>query len=264
MNSLPRIFKRFAPQFLHMILVPLFFFAFCLIYKPLGVESLLGMEWFGVRLSLVVSIMLLCMVVTRVLYYYIPSGLNYSLYILWCFGEIVLMTFFVAFYLWMAKDKTDVYFDTVIAVFRVLFLSLAFPYLILGLSMAVYEKNKISSADVSENRIKFYDDKHNLRFVVAPNNILYILADVNYVKIYYSESNTVRSYVLRNSMKAIEPVCGENGIIRCHRSYFVNPSRIKILRKDKEGIMVAELDMRDTPHVPVTKRYYDSVVEKMD
>lgn len=263
MNSLPRIFKRFSPQFLHMILVPVFFFAFCLIYRPLGVEELFGEDWFGVRLSLVVSIMLLCMVTTRVLYYYIRTDFNYPLYILWCFGEIVLMSFLVAFYLFKAEVLPVDYFDYVISVFRVLFLSLLFPYTTLALSMVIYEHNKHSGSGTDERRLRFHDDKHSLKFIVSPSNIMYIAADVNYVKIYYTESGVIRNYVLRNSMKSIEDICTSNGILRCHRSYYVNPSHIRVLRKDKEGVMLAELDLNDAPHIPVTKRYYDSIVDAM-
>ena len=34
---------------------------------------------------------------------------------------------------------------------------------------------------------------------------------------------------------------------------------VKVLRKDHEGGVFAELDASDVRHIPVTKRYYDSL-----
>ena len=44
-----------------------------------------------------------------------------------------------------------------------------------------------------------------------------------------------------------------------HRSYLINPVHVKVLRKDKEGVVYAELDAPEVQHIPVTKRYYASV-----
>ena len=58
-------------------------------------------------------------------------------------------------------------------------------------------------------------------------------------------------------MKAIDELCQDNGLLRCPRSYYINPSHVKVLRKDKEGVVYAELDEKDVMHIPVTKKYYD-------
>ena len=75
----------------------------------------------------------------------------------------------------------------------------------------------------------------------------------------YLEHSKARNYVLRSSMKALEEVCLENGLVRCHRSYFVNPQHIKTLRKEQEGVVYAELDASELQHVPVSKRYMDAL-----
>ena len=60
-------------------------------------------------------------------------------------------------------------------------------------------------------------------------------------------------------MKSIETLCAKNSLVRCHRSYFVNPSHIKMLRKDENGLVFADIDTPETTSVPVTKRYYANV-----
>ena len=64
-------------------------------------------------------------------------------------------------------------------------------------------------------------------------------------------------------MKNIEKAVEGHGIVRSHRSYFVNPSHVKVLRKDKYGFVVAEFNIPDVNPVPISKSYYESIAELM-
>ena len=64
-------------------------------------------------------------------------------------------------------------------------------------------------------------------------------------------------------MRSVDELCLSNGLIRCHRSYYVNPSHIKVLRKEKEGVVVAELDMHDVRDIPVSKKFYTQLAEML-
>jgi DNA-binding LytR/AlgR family response regulator len=64
-------------------------------------------------------------------------------------------------------------------------------------------------------------------------------------------------------MKAIDEVCQEHGLIRCQRSFYVNPQHIRVLRKEKDGVVFAELDVDGAKQIPVTKRYYDRLAEML-
>ena len=72
------IYRRFIPQLLHIIILPISFFVFMLIYTPSGIMEFLGHEWFGVHLTIMSSIILLSVCVSRILYYFIPMRLNYT------------------------------------------------------------------------------------------------------------------------------------------------------------------------------------------
>ena len=265
MSQVSKIFRRFVPQLLHMIVLPVFFFAFMLIYRPFNSVAFIGGEWFGVHLTISSCIVLLSVIMIRMLYYYLPLKINYSLYILWCIGEIIFMSFFVALYLWLVLHKPLPYFEVFATSFQYLSLTLVIPYIVLGLSCRLYEYHNQpdDNSASSLQRMRFYDDRHNLKIVLTPEAILYITAEENYVDIFYTENGKVRNYVLRSSMKALEELCQDHGLIRCHRSYYVNPAHVKVLRKDKEGIVYAELDAKDVMHIPVTKRYYDRLSEML-
>lgn len=265
MSQVSRIFRRFVPQLLHMIVLPIFYFAFMLIYRPFNAIGFMGSEWFGVHLTISSCIVLLSTIAVRLLYYYLPMKINYSLYIFWCLGEIIFSSFFVALYLWLVLHKPVPYFEAFATSFQYLSLTLVIPYVILGISLRLYEyhnkQNDSSSASI--HRMRFYDEKHNLKLVLMPETVLYITAEENYVNIFYNENGKLRNYVLRSSMKALDELCQDNGMIRCHRSYYVNPSHVKVLRKEKEGVIYAELDAKDVMHIPVTKRYYDRLSEML-
>ena len=265
MAQVASIFRKFVPQLLHMIVLPLFFFTFMLIYRPRGIEGFLGTEWFGVHLTIISCITLFCAVLSRVAYYFIPMRINYTLYVLWCLGEVIFTSFFAALYIWLVLNKSMPYFEFVVTAFQYLFFSQVFAYVILALSMRIYEYHSRQNAEHegTTQRIRFYDSQHNLKIVLTAPTVLYIAAEENYVNIYYKENGRIKEYCLRNSMKAIDEVCQENGIVRCHRSYYINPVHVKVLRKDRDGIMYAELDADDAGHIPVSKTYYGRLSEML-
>ena len=267
MSQVPTVFRRFIPQLLHVIVLPIFFFAFMLILRPKGIVDFLGKDWFGVHLTIISCIILLSTAVARVIYYVIPMRLNYSLYVFWCLAEVIFMSFFTALYLWLVLDKSMLYFEYLTLSFQYHFFSLVFAYVILGLSLRIYEfhHKEYSLDDSVAHRMRFYDQQHNLKIVLTAPAILYIAAEENYVNIFYyeNENGRVRSYNLRSSMKAIDELCQENGLVRCHRSFYINPAHVKVLRKDRDGIMYAELDADDVRHIPVSKKYYDRLSDML-
>lgn len=263
MSQVSKIFRRFVPQILHMVVLPIFYFTFTLIYRPVICADFMGGEWFGVHLTICSCIVFLAAILVRLLYYYLPMKINYSLYIFWCLGEIIFMSFFVALYIWLVRHKPMPYFEAFISSFRCLFFTLVIPYVILAMALRLYEyHNKLEEQDSNSiHRMRFYDDRHNLKIVLMPEAILYISAEENYVNIYYTDNGRVKSYVLRSSMKALDELCQDHGLIRCHRSYYINPAHVKVLRKDREALVYAELDVTDVMDIPVTKRYYDRLSE---
>ena len=131
--------------------------------------------------------------------------------------------------------------------------------------MRIYDyHDRASNPEIhTVQRMRFYDSTHNLKIVLMPQSVLYIAAEENYVVIYYNENERMREYVLRSSMKAIDELCQENGLVRCHRSYYINPAHVKVLRKDKDGVMYAEINADDFRRIPVSKTYYGRLSEML-
>ena len=110
-----------------------------------------------------------------------------------------------------------------------------------------------------EDLIRFADTTGRLKLVIAHDVLLYIEAQENYVRVHYLEGEQLKEYSLRQSMRGIEELMERHGIVRCQRSYFINPRHVKVLRRDKEGFIQAELDVPHIKPVPVSPKYYEEV-----
>ena len=178
-----------------------------------------------------------------------------------CALEVVLSAGFTALYLWLMSGQAEVYFWFFGLSLLYLFVLMLIPYAIIGFYFVMKEKdNQIMnrSRDASKEKIRFIDERDNLKLVVAGDAVLYIQSEENYLKICYLEQNEVKFCTIRSSMKRIEDLCARNGLVRCHRSYFVNKIHVQALQKDKE-FTYAVLDVPSASRVPVSKNYYEQI-----
>ena len=262
MTDLPAVFRKPTSQVIHALAIPLAFFAFVLIYRPfnLGEELLLGRFSFGVNLTLIACIIFGSMALMRVLFHLVRERINQPLYFGWCLLEITVAALFVALYVWLMRRCVEPYFVELTKLYGQLFSVLLIPYVITGMALVLVERYSQPIEEPSQElKMRFYDERKNLKLVVTTASVLYIAAQENYVQVFYLEGERVRDYLVRASMRSIEELCAENGLKRCHRSYYLNPAHVKTLRREKEGVIVAELDVAGQ-EVPVTKRYYDDLV----
>ena len=267
-KQLPDIFKKFATHSFYFAFVPFFFLIFAALYKPFNMDSVLNTAKasYSFNITMIMCIILLVMVASRMILYFTRTirHLSMNWYRVWCIGEILVSAFFVALYLSLIGDFRMQYLELFIFTFAYLALVLIIPYLFLELAFRLSAARNAALMTVEpDSKMHFYDSNHNLKFVVTSENLLFIKADENYINVHYREGEKKKSYELRSSMKRIEDVCAKHGIMRCHRSYFVNPAHIKALRKDKENSIVAEIDSSAETLVPVSKRYYEDLVKAL-
>lgn len=148
-------------------------------------------------------------------------------------------------------------------------LILLLPYAISWLYFAWQDKKeqvekmadeKIIPAGSSLDMIAFYDEKQELRFSVKKESLLYLESSENYISICYLNKGKTSTYLLRNTLKKMEELFAETDIIRCHRSYMVNFEKVKVIRKERDGL-VLELDAPSAIDLPVSRTYVDSVMQ---
>lgn len=261
MLQLPDHFRKKSSQAIHIVALPVSFFAFMLIYRPFGVvETMrLGALSFGVNLTLISCILFGSMLLMRTLFYFVRRRIDRLTYFFWCLLEMTVAAFFVALYVWLMERCADPYLLVVSRTLGWCVAVLIFPYVIIALSLFLVAEYRTHNTETEGARIRFYDERKNLKLVVAASSVLYIAAEENYINIFYVDGDQVRNYLIRTSMRSVEGLCAQYGLLRCHRSYYLNPRRVKALRKDREGVILAELDLPNQKEIPVTKRYYNTI-----
>lgn len=111
----------------------------------------------------------------------------------------------------------------------------------------------------TDQSINFYDKGGRLAFSTRIASVLYIEAADNYANIHYLNDEKEDTFILHNSLKDLEKEYAGIGLLRCHRGYMVNVMNVKLMRKEKGGLLL-ELSS-STKSIPVSKSYAASVTE---
>lgn len=258
-------FFKLTFQILHIVVMPLVFMAFLLLYRPQRMVELLdmGLGRFDFNVVIISCILLGVEAIARVSLFFLKKRIRPDLtfYALWCLAEILVFTAFMALYLTLMYRGEYQYFPMFGSCFLLALSVLIWPYLLLNLWICLDNvKNEVNvKPEETDDMIRFKDENQRLKLVVTSESLLYIQAKENYVTIVYLDGEKVNKYVLRSSMKRIEDTIGSHGLKRCQRAYFINPSHVKVLRKDQEGFYYADLDAPNCPPIPVSKTYYEEI-----
>lgn len=269
---LTRSILRFPAQVVHVLCLPAFFMLFALLYSPQALDTLLhtaegaySFNVFSFNLPICTAIIAATLCITRMLaLFFLRRRISMSIagYVAWCIAEAVIIAAFVALFLTLMNPGDESYFSFLGRCVRCILESLAIPYIIIALAYWLHDAKHPDIADEG-HRIKFYDNRHLLKFATTADSIVYIQASENYSIINYLENGNSKQFEIRNSMKNMEETCEKAGFIRAHRSYIVNPRHITVIRKDRGGFYFAELDGGSEREIPVSKKCYEKVASSL-
>jgi hypothetical protein len=256
----------------HILFTALFALVFINIYAPFGVENWVKLTKLQLIFSssLVILTGVLVIAISRLIMYQVSrkKRLNYFRYGIWIAGEIISMGLVYAILQEVIlKDKRDFVFVFESTLTTTL-LVLLIPYTLTWLYFSWMEKNRkleeLEGTPVPKSSfplmLAFNDEKGELRFSLKTQDLLYLEAADNYVVIHYTDQAKRARYVVRNSLKNMESGLLESGVIRCHRSYMVNFERVKIIKKERDGLVI-ELDIAEKHSIPVSKSYVEQVMK---
>lgn len=264
MDKLPRSFGLLKYNILYILGIPAFCLGFILLYQPQNIVALLDMgnDRLSFNSTILMCIVLGVMLLSRILLLclYRQLKMNWLKYAAWEVAEIVSMSLFSALYISLIYHGAYSYFWVLGWSAFYLFFITIYPYLIFDFAIAWADKGEETTPQ-DDSLMRFMDSTQRLKLMIAPSAVLYIAANENYVNICYLEGERLKEYALRSSMKALEPMMQRYGMIRCQRSYFINPLHIKVLRRDKDGVINAELDTPNAKTVPVSPKYYDALAK---
>ena len=262
MNKIPHLINTIKGQALYIIGLPIFFLCFVLLYEPRQMAGLLNMhnDMLSFNATIIMCIILGVMLLSRtvMLVLHKQLSMNWFQFIAWEVCELVTGSLFTSLYLTLMYDGEYAYFNMVGLNLLAVLLICIYPYIIFDVAMA-FAGSKENEDAYDDSLMRFTDSTQRLKLIISPHAVLYISSEENYVHIHYMDNDIVKHYTLRSSMKSLEPLMQKHGMVRCQRSYYINPSHIKVLRKDKEGMIWAELDIINTKQIPVSAKYYHNV-----
>lgn len=279
MRKLPDSYFDQGMMVSYILLMPLFTFFYLIVFKPLHIDILLDVDinQLAFRAIIMASIQMICVLISRLvmLLFNNKKGLNRFQFLMWELVEMTSAVMFFTLFNWLMGHRTDPYFTMLPSMFLISLSTMVFPYVILNLMSELSDRSnqieerdgmirKYASGQIGNESspIHFRDSQNNLKLVVAAGMVLYIEAANNYVIICYLKNDKLVKYQLRNKMKDLEDICVQNNLVRCHRSYFINLKRVRVIQKEPDG-MYAELEYADAQHIPVSKTYSDQIIGKL-
>ena len=267
MKTISSQFVSGQNQLLYIVVLPVFFLAFVTLYKPTGIVAFLdmGKQMLSFNVTILGCIMLGVLLLSRTLLIVLhkPMHIGYWGWIGWQAVELLVMSLFMALYMALMYQGAYTYYQVVGHCLYAALVVEVYPITVLGLSLGIAAAKAEGTAQPNDSLMRFRDSQKQVKLIIASSAVLYIEAKENYVLIKYLEGDVVKEYSLRSSMLALEEMLGKNGIVRCQRSYYVNPEHVTALRKDKEGIISAELNVQGLKSIPVSPKYYAMVAAKL-
>jgi len=247
------------------------------IFKPFG-----SRDWYKISdlkffifASLIVLVGMLVVVISRIimLAYVRKHSINYGQYALWVLAEILSMSMFYALFTKFIpkenaqRDFVEIFDDSTFHASLILLLPYAILWLYFSWRDKIHMLEKLSQeehpAEVpKKSLVAFLDEKGELKISIMLENLLYVDSADNYATIHYLNKSKLSHFLIRNSLKWMEEnLTTDSPLVRCHRSFIVNLDKVKVLRKTKDGFFL-ELDAINTPDIPVSKTYYERVMNK--
>lgn len=107
-----------------------------------------------------------------------------------------------------------------------------------------HEVSSVNNSDNWESEIKAEPDSLIITgtgvgevLEIKTDDLLLISSADNYITIYYKVHETIKSYLIRNTLKSTEAKTQHiKAIVRCHRSYIVNLNKVERIVGDAQGL----------------------------
>ena len=245
MTKIPASLLSIVTMLVHVIAIPVFYLGYILLYESRWMVEFLNAgngDVFNTLMLTCILIGILC--ASRIPVTAVRKQIRMSW---WQYAALYMALIY----------GTYGYFPALGKCLQLSFAILPYPYIVFALLFALIRPDEKEASE--EDLVRFADSTGRLKLVIAHDVILYVEAQENYVSIHYMEGEKLKEYTLRQSMRGIEELMDKHGIIRCQRSYFVNPRHVTVLRRDKEGMIQAELDIKSSKPVPVSPKYYEQL-----
>lgn len=274
-------FKQSVPDYLvdkkntiiQIAFTTLFAFVFINIYEPFGAENWYQVtKWQFIYFSAAVVLTgMITVIISRIILFQLKKSheIIIGFYIWLIIAEVISMAgFYTAFEIIVLKDDRN-YLDILFNAAQNTTLILLIPYI---LSMLFFAWSDIKArfdsmvkrqrVDSKEIMIPFSDENGKLRITLQCKNILYLESSDNYILIYYIDSDKVKSYIIRTTMRQLEQDMKDFPIERCHRSFAINMLNVKRVVRGKKYYEIY-LNAPKEIIIPISRSYENKLLNRL-
>lgn len=215
------------------------------------------------------SLMVLCSRI--ILVKSMREKLSYRGFLLWCGLEFVVVALGIT--IWSSAlfhPGSSGIFSLFLKVLGRTTCILFIPYVFCWLYIIIIDKasqlkalrESLDKEEVANQKahIILYDDHNEMRLTVKREDMVMIESADNYLCVWYLNNEQIKKTMIRNTMKRVAEQLSDSCMQRCHRSYMINMDRVKILRRDKEGVFI-EFGIDGVFDVPISKTYLQNITE---
>ena len=282
-QNIPSKLYKYSQQFTLVLSMAITAVAFIIIFHPFNIYDSLDQEtlnelphWlvsagdpFYVALSTMVIIGMAIIITSRMIMVMCKNfALTYKSYLIWCLVEFIVVSIMITICSTLMFHPEDEPIKLFFKVFGRTSCILFIPYTFCLLYIIIIDKaqqlkalhDSIKNDDIAKQRsyVLFYDDHNEMRLSIKREDVILIESADNYVCIWYTSGNDVKKTMIRNTMKWVEKQLVDSSIQRCHRSYMINMDRVKILRRDKDGVFI-EFGIEGVFDVPISRTYIQNI-----
>lgn len=249
------------------LITGVFAFIFTNIFEPFGIYNSVDKSGFEIFLEIniaivgvVASLAFSQFVIRKV---FRLGSFTYFNILFWFLIESIIIGLVWTFLTLLIDGSSLLFFDLWFAnILESVFL-VGLPYFTTLIYLSSNEKNKtVTQLQDQLNKekidpdtlISFKENSNKTKLSLRLGDLLYVESSDNYVLIFYSNGSKLEKRVLRNSIKQLEQELTPYDIIRCHRSYMVNPINISRKEKTTKGLNLFFRKFEEIV-VPVSKSY---------
>ena len=283
-QPIPKSIFTYSRQAVIVLVMAVIAVLFITIFRPFNIYESLDFlitgnlsEWidstedaFFLALSSVVLLAILLIVTSRIiLIKTVRTTLTYRGFLLWCCVEFFVVAIGITI---LSASLFHPEYTSITRLFGkvwgrttcILFIPYAFCLLYIVIEDKVHQlktlKESIDNDDniLQKSYIVLYDEHNEMRLSVKREDMIMIESADNYVCVWYLNNGNIKKTMIRNTMKRVAQQLDESSIQRCHRSYMINMDKIKVLRRDKEGVFI-EFGIEGVFDVPISRTYINNI-----
>ncbi len=270
MNHWVEYFNIPLYQWFYIISIFVFFSLFMLFFQPFGVTNYDPQFSFNVDFFVIIMVFSLVLLVVLVANEFILRPVifkeitenNILIWILWTYLLLGTTTFLHYNYNGEWHDFIwSSYFEFIVDIGAVI----SFP--IIGFIFYLrheflkhdFRKLKLTQPTSETGKmVSLWSDSPKEVFSVQFDDLLYLKSDNNYVSVFYTVNQSVKEQLIRTSLKQLEKELDNPLLIRCHRSYIINLSKVVSCKNDGHALLLFLTDL-ESP-LRVSRSYKDTVL----